>query len=93
MLAISLIAELRRNNWGVPEQLSVIGFDGIAIGTQMHPTLCSVVQPITTLANTVIEHLLARINGANPTSQCLPCHIRPGESMRPYEETCHDQTQ
>ncbi|MGY2208972.1 substrate-binding domain-containing protein, partial [Pseudomonas tolaasii] len=70
----------------VPERLSVIGFDGIAIGTQMHPTLCSVVQPITALANTAIEHLLARINGANPTSQCLPCHIRPGESTRPYEE-------
>jgi len=93
LLAISLIAELRRNGWSVPGQLSVIGFDGIALGTQMHPTLCSVVQPIATLASTVIEQLLAQIAGAAPTSHCLPCHIRPGESTQPYEETLHDSLQ
>jgi len=93
LLAISLIAELRRHGWAVPEQLSIIGFDGIAIGTQMHPTLCSVVQPIAALATTVIDQLLAQIAGAAPTSHCLPCHIRPGESTQPYEETLHDPLQ
>ena len=93
LLAISLIAELRRNGWGVPQKLSVIGFDGIAIGTQMHPTLCSVVQPIAELATTVIEQLLAQIAGAAPTSHCLPCHIRPGESIQTYEEMHHDPLQ
>uniref|UniRef100_UPI003C7D194D substrate-binding domain-containing protein n=1 Tax=Pseudomonas veronii TaxID=76761 RepID=UPI003C7D194D len=86
-LAISLIAELRRNAWNVPEQLSVMGFDGIALGTQMHPTLCSVVQPIALLASTVIDQLLAQIAGNAPISHCLPCHIRPGESTQPHEET------
>ena len=90
LLAISLIAELRRNGWQVPKQLSVIGFDGIALGTQMHPTLCSVVQPIEALACTVIDQLLAQIAGAAPISHCLPCHIRPGESTQPYEETLDD---
>lgn len=93
LLAISLIAALRRNGWGVPQQLSVIGFDGIAIGTQMHPTLCSVVQPIEALANAVIDQLLAQIAGSAPTSLCLPCHIRPGESTQPYEETPDDPIQ
>ena len=97
LLAISLIAELRRHGWAVPQQLSIIGFDGIAIGTQMHPTLCSVVQPIAALAATVIDQLLAQIAGAAPTSHCLPCHIRPGESTQPYnqpyEETHHDPLQ
>ncbi|MBD8706477.1 substrate-binding domain-containing protein [Pseudomonas sp. CFBP 13711] len=90
LLAISLIAELRRHGWAVPQQLSIIGFDGIDIGTQMHPTLCSVVQPIAALATTVIDQLLAQIAGAAPTSHRLPCHIRPGESTQPYEETLHD---
>jgi len=85
-LAISLIAELRRNAWNVPEQLSVMGFDGISLGTQMHPTLCSVVQPIALLASTVIDQLLAQIAGNAPISHCLPCHIRPGESTQPHEE-------
>ncbi|MGY4640141.1 MULTISPECIES: LacI family DNA-binding transcriptional regulator [unclassified Pseudomonas] len=86
-LAISLIAELRRNRWNVPEQLSVMGFDGISLGTQMHPTLCSVVQPIALLASTVIDQLLAQIAGNDPISHCLPCHIRPGDSTQPHEET------
>ena len=86
-LAISLIAELRRNAWNVPEQLSVMGFDGIALGTQMHPTLCSVVQPIGLLASTVIDQLLAQIAGNAPISHCLPCHIRHGDSTQPFEET------
>ncbi|SEE76050.1 MULTISPECIES: substrate-binding domain-containing protein [Pseudomonas] len=90
LLAISLIAELRRHGWSVPGQLSVIGFDGIALGTQMHPTLCTVVQPIATLASTVIEQLLAQIAGADPVSHCLPCHVRPGESTQPYEESLDD---
>jgi DNA-binding LacI/PurR family transcriptional regulator len=103
LLAISLIAELRRHGCKVPEQLSVIGFDGIALGTQMHPTLCSVVQPIAELARTVIEQLVAQIAGAPPASHCLPCHIRPGESTQavipqpersgPPQETLHAQLQ
>lgn len=92
-LAISLIAELRRNAWNVPEQLSVMGFDGISLGTQMHPTLCSVVQPIALLASTVIDQLLAQIAGNAPTSHCLPCHIRPGDSTQPHEETLDARTQ
>ncbi|OLU33486.1 substrate-binding domain-containing protein [Pseudomonas sp. PA27(2017)] len=90
LLAISLINVLRRNGWSVPRQLSVMGFDGIALGMQMHPTLCSVVQPITELAHRVIDQLLAQIAGASPASHCLPCHIRPGESIRPLEETSDD---
>lgn len=93
LLAISLIAQLRRNGWRVPHQLSVIGFDGIALGTQMHPTLCSVVQPIAALASTLINQLLAQISGAAPVSHCLSCHIRPGESTQPYEELLNDALQ
>jgi DNA-binding LacI/PurR family transcriptional regulator len=106
LLAISLIAELRRHGCSVPERLSVIGFDGIELGTQMHPTLCSVVQPIAELARTVIDQLVAQIGGAAPVSHCLPCHIRPGESTlsysphpqppgssEPHQETLHAQLQ
>jgi DNA-binding LacI/PurR family transcriptional regulator len=93
LLAISLIAQLRRDGWSVPEQISIIGFDGIALGTQMHPTLCSVVQPIETLAYIVIDQLLAQIAGAGPVSHCLPCLIRPGESTQPYQETHDDPFQ
>ncbi len=93
LLAISVIAELRRNGLDVPGRISVMGFDGIALGTQMHPTLCTVVQPIAELAHTLIDQLLAQIVGSAPVSHCLPCHIRPGESIQPYQETLHAQPQ
>ncbi|MEE5097633.1 substrate-binding domain-containing protein [Pseudomonas alliivorans] len=93
LLAISLIAELRRNGLEVPGRVSVMGFDGIALGTQMHPTLCTVVQPIAELAHTLIDQLLAQIAGSAPISHCLPCHIRPGESTQSYQETFHAQLQ
>jgi DNA-binding LacI/PurR family transcriptional regulator len=81
LLAISVIAELRRGAHQVPRHMSVIGFDGIALGTQIHPSLCSVVQPIEALAQAVIGQLLNLIGGGAPASVCLPCHIRPGDSI------------
>ncbi len=86
LLAISVMAQLRRGGLNVPGDVSVIGFDGIELGTQMHPTLCSVVQPIEAMAERMIEQLLAQIAGGPPHSHCLPCHIRPGESVKPYVE-------
>jgi DNA-binding LacI/PurR family transcriptional regulator len=84
LLAISVIAELRRGGYQVPRDFSVIGFDGIALGAQIHPSLCSIVQPIEALAQAVIAQLLAQIGGASPASICLPCHIRPGESIATF---------
>jgi DNA-binding LacI/PurR family transcriptional regulator len=40
-----------------------------------------VVQPIEALAQAVIDQLLALIGGGAPASICLPCHIRPGDSI------------
>jgi LacI family transcriptional regulator len=45
----------------IPDQLSVIGFDGIELGAYLIPALTTVAQPIEQLANTAAEILLKHI--------------------------------
>ncbi|WP_106215655.1 LacI family DNA-binding transcriptional regulator [Kineococcus rhizosphaerae] len=42
LLALGLIGQVRQRGFGVPQRLSVIGFDGLAIGALFTPTLTSV---------------------------------------------------
>lgn len=86
LLAISVIGQLQRLGRRVPEDVSVVGFDGVAIGEEMYPSLCTVVQPIETLGHTLIYELLAQLDGAIPTHHRLSCQIRAGESTKPLTE-------
>lgn len=45
VLAFGVMAAMRRAGLGVPEDVSVTGFDGIPIGRLIHPTLATVEQP------------------------------------------------
>ncbi|WP_462382901.1 substrate-binding domain-containing protein [Pseudomonas sp. Marseille-QA0892] len=86
LLAISVMGQLQRLGRRVPEDVSVVGFDGVAIGQEMHPSLCTVVQPIEALGHTLIHELLAQLDGAAPTHHRLSCHMRAGESTKPLME-------
>lgn len=50
----------------VPDDLSVIGFDGIAIGETVTPTLTTMAQPIYKIGAKAAEILLAEINTHEP---------------------------
>lgn len=45
LLALSSIGNLQRLGYLVPEQISVVGFDGISLGKTLYPALSSVAQP------------------------------------------------
>ncbi|TCS60939.1 LacI family DNA-binding transcriptional regulator [Varunaivibrio sulfuroxidans] len=84
LLAISLIGALRRRGVRVPDDVSVIGFDGIAVGSHQHPTLTTVVQPSREMGQTAARQLLDCLNGGNaPTGAVLPHILRLGESAGP----------
>jgi DNA-binding LacI/PurR family transcriptional regulator len=87
LLAISVIGVLRRTGRLVPEELAVVGFDGIALGAQLYPSLCTVVQPIEQLGRTLVHEILAQLEGASPQHHRLACHIRPGESCHVPSES------
>jgi LacI family transcriptional regulator len=50
----------------VPDDLSVVGFDGIAFGADVTPSLTTISQPTARVARTAVELLLAQLQGDQP---------------------------
>ncbi|WP_265553228.1 LacI family DNA-binding transcriptional regulator [Serratia grimesii] len=80
LLALSAIGALTRLGYRVPEDISVVGFDGIELGEMVSPSLYSVVQPTYQLGQVATESLLRLIGGEKVTSRTLDFILRPGES-------------
>ena len=78
LLAISLIGAAARAGVRIPQQLSVMGFDGIDIGEHMAPSLASVTQPVDLLGAGAIDMLLQQ---ARCGTRVLPHQIRLGASI------------
>jgi LacI family transcriptional regulator, repressor for deo operon, udp, cdd, tsx, nupC, and nupG len=73
----------------VPEDLSVIGFDGIIYTTMDHPYITSVEQPCKDLGRTAVKLLLALLQGEQPADPevILPYNIIVRESTCAIAET------
>lgn len=67
-LALGALQELRRRGIGVPDQISVTGFDNIADTLSVNPQLTTVAQPIYEMAWQGVE-LLAALLRAEPTPE------------------------
>lgn len=62
MLAIGLLAGLQQSGLRVPEQVSVVGIDGIYLGGYLSPALCTVRQPMQEIAERAVDQVLGRMN-------------------------------
>jgi DNA-binding LacI/PurR family transcriptional regulator len=84
LLAIRCIRAAHRSGLRVPHDLSVVGFDGIALGEDLTPALSTVIQPNHDIGRHAVELLLrALAAGQAPTaasSLTLPHAFRAGES-------------
>jgi DNA-binding LacI/PurR family transcriptional regulator len=72
LLALTVIAGLRRMGLSVPDDVSVAGFDGIEVGRHIFPQLTTVVQPSNTMGVLAASLVL---NMANNKAE--PQHLRP----------------
>jgi DNA-binding LacI/PurR family transcriptional regulator len=66
VIAFAVISELGARGFTVPDDLSVIGFDGLDLGAQFNPRLTSVRQPIADLGRIAIELGETLIAGGPP---------------------------
>ncbi len=84
LLAIRSIRAAHLAGLAVPRDLSVAGFDGIAIGEDLTPMLSTVAQPNADIGRNSVELLVQSIAGGTPllpdASLTLPHHFRQGES-------------
>jgi len=82
IVALAAIAALRRLGLDVPEDVSVTGFDGIAIGTMVHPALTTVRQPTRAMGVCAMELLVKRIAGrAIPPVTFVDYELRQGGTL------------
>lgn len=76
LMAIGAIQALKEAGYKIPEQISVIGFDGIEMGKYLSPPLTTVQQPVYRLGQEVARVLLAQIEQqGNPIQITLPVHV------------------
>ena len=69
MMALGAIQAIRRAGLRVPQDVSIIGFDGIAIGSLVDPALTTMTHDAAQAGARVAEMLLAILAGGDPTRQ------------------------
>ncbi len=65
LLAIGVISDLKRLGLRVPRDVSVLGYDGIALGALVEPPLATVVQPNSEIGAQAVRQLLHRLKHRN----------------------------
>lgn len=84
LLAVTVIASLRRAGLSVPDHVSVVGFDGIDFARQLSPKLSTIRQPseaMGTLAASLLLDMAAGHRG--PQRLCPDVIPLPGETIAP----------
>lgn len=86
VMALGAIRALADAGKRVPEDISIIGFDGLQIGEYTLPRLSTVAQPVEKLAEQSVHLLLQSIeNGADARHEVVPVRLLLRESVRNYQ--------
>ena len=68
LTAIGALRALRRAGIGVPDDVSVVGFDDIYLAAWTDPPLTTIRQPIDELGRSAVDHLVDLLGGGRPGS-------------------------
>ena len=83
VIAIGAIRAIRERGLQVPEDISVIGYDGLEIGDYLQPRLTTVAQPTEVMALNSANLLLEQIEqGASARREDVPLTIHIRDSVR-----------
>lgn len=84
VMAAGILKIAARMGVPVPEQLSVVGFDGSLVTRMLSPALTSVVRPFADMASAATDRLLDAIEGKPPTpAAAIPLVLAEAESSGP----------
>ncbi len=86
LTAIGVMRAAKDLGLRVPEDVSVVGIDGIPLGEQLQISLSTVAQPHLEMASKAVEFLIERIEGdanQDPRQAEFPTHFVPRESVGP----------
>ena len=84
VMAVGAIRAIRDRGLQVPEDMSVMGFDGIALGQYLAPRLTTIEQNAALIARRSVEQLLGCIEEHRPpVHEVVPYRLVEGGSVRP----------
>lgn len=84
LLAFATIAQLQRMQIRVPEEVSIVGFDGIQAGTLRQPHLASIRTPNADIGSAAVDQLLKSKAGKNgPSGRTLGYQLLWGGTVAP----------
>lgn len=83
-LAVIIVKKLKEMGLSVPEDVQIIGFDGL-MNFDETPYCSSIVQPVAKMAETAVDILLSEDRSKLPALTCLPVTYRPGGTTRDNE--------
>lgn len=81
-LAHQVITFLKNMGIRVPEDVQVIGYDGVRCFGSMELYCSTIVQPIDEMAETCVDMLLEKDTGKAPSLVCLPVHYAYGGTTK-----------
>ena len=81
-LAWQIIGILKSMNIRVPEDVQVIGFDGIRLFNDMEYVVSTIVQPVHEIAEACVNTVLSKNFSAMPSLICLPVHYAFGGTTK-----------
>ena len=87
VMAIGAIRALHNNGLRVPRDVSVMGFDGLMLGSFLVPQLSTVIQPARIMAQRSVEILLDHIEqGGHARHEAVPYALQHRESTRRIDD-------
>ncbi len=87
VMAIGAIRALHNNGLRVPRDVSVMGFDGLPLGSFLVPQLSTVIQSAQSMAQRSVEILIDRIeHGGDACHESVPYVLYQRESTRRIDE-------
>lgn len=75
LLAMTAINSFREQEWKVPDQVAVVGYDDIELARYFHPPLTTIRQPLVVAGEALVSSVLALAAGRSIASVLLPTEL------------------
>jgi LacI family transcriptional regulator len=85
VVAVGLLRFLGEQRVSVPDRVSVVSFDGTAVGEYAHTSLSTIITPMYEIGKRALDLLIGAMSGkfSEPQSLILPVELRLRESVGP----------
>ena len=82
MVALGALKALKERYIGIPNEVSIVGFDDIAMAELFHPSLTTIRQNVKEAAEVMVNQLVRQFEGKPTQSTVIDIELIPRNSTR-----------